>query len=46
MPKSIDESFSESNPVPSNLKTIQELWDWHKPLLDAEDEWKKQSENN
>ena len=40
MPNSPSEAFSASNPVPSDLKTLQELWDWHKELFDAEDEWK------
>ncbi len=39
------ESFSASNPVPSDLKTLTELWDWHKPLIDAENKWKEQQEN-
>jgi hypothetical protein len=43
LPMTIDEAFSESNPVPKDLKTLEELWLWHKPLIDAENEWKKQS---
>lgn len=30
------EAFSASNPVPSDFKTLEELWDWHKNLVDAE----------
>jgi hypothetical protein len=30
----------ESNPVPKDFKTLQEMWDWFKPLIDAENEWK------
>ena len=41
LPMTIDEAFSESNPVPSNFKTLEELWDWHKNLVEAENEWKK-----
>jgi hypothetical protein len=41
LPLTIDEAFSESNPVPSDIQTLQELWDWHKPLIDAENEWKE-----
>jgi hypothetical protein len=44
LPMSVDEAFSESNPVPSDIKTLQELWDWHKPLVEAENEWKSQSQ--
>ncbi|MHB8259677.1 MAG: SIR2 family protein [Bacteroidia bacterium] len=42
MPMSIAESFSESNPVPNDIKSLDELWDWHKNLFEAENEWKKQ----
>ncbi len=45
LPLTIGEAFSESNSVPSDIKTLQELWDWHKPLIDAENEWKKKNEN-
>lgn len=36
LPSSPSEAFRESNPIPSNFKTLQELWNWHKPLIDAE----------
>ena len=29
-----------------NIKTLQELWDWHKPLVDAENEWKEEQKKN
>lgn len=38
-PLTPDEAFSASNPVPSNLKTMQGLWEWHQELLDAEIKW-------
>lgn len=44
LPLTPDEAFSASNPVPSDIKTLQELWDWHKPLVDAENEWKLKNE--
>jgi len=40
IPLTVSEAFSESNPVPSDIKTLKELWEWHKPLVDAENEWK------
>lgn len=40
MPTNIEEAFMESNPVPKDFKTLQEMWDWFKPLIDAENEWK------
>lgn len=36
MANSPDEAFSESNPVPNDFKTLEEFWDWHQPLIDAE----------
>jgi hypothetical protein len=41
LPSSPAESFSESNPVPSNIKTMEELWEWHRPLIEAEDKLEK-----
>lgn len=35
-PLSEDEAFSESNPIPSSIESLEELWDWHKPLIEAE----------
>ncbi len=45
LPMTIDEAFSESNPVPSDIKTLEELWEWHKNLIEAENEWKKEHPN-
>ena len=39
------DAFSASNPITSDIKTLQELWEWHKPLVDAENEWKEKSKN-
>jgi len=44
LPSSPAEAFSESNPVPSDLKTMVELWDWHRPLIEAEEKWKSENE--
>lgn len=43
LPMTPDEAFSESNPVPNNFKTMEELWEWHKPLIEAENEWKEKN---
>jgi hypothetical protein len=40
MPMTIDEALSSSNPVPSTFSTLEELWEWHQPLIDAEIKWK------
>lgn len=36
-PRTIDEAFRANNPIPSNFKTLEELWDWHRPLIEAEE---------
>lgn len=46
MPMTPAEVFSESNPVPDDISTLEELWEWHRPLVEAEEKWKKESENN
>lgn len=43
LPMTPSEAFSESNPVPDNFKTLQELWEWHRPLIEAENEWKEKN---
>lgn len=45
-PLSHDDIFRESNPVPEDFKTLQELWEWHKPLIKAEAEEKKTRANS
>lgn len=45
-----DEMFRKNNPVPRDFKTLEELWEWHKPLIEAEErkeaELKAEEENN
>ena len=41
LPNSPAEAFRESNPIPNTFKTLNELWNWHKPLIDAEIEKKR-----
>lgn len=36
MPLSVNEAFQDGNPIPNNFKTIEELWEWHAPLIEAE----------
>ena len=36
-PISPGEMFREPNPVPTNFKTLKELQDWHRPLIQAEE---------
>lgn len=30
------EAFRNNNPIPQDFKTLEELWEWHKPLIEAE----------
>ncbi len=45
-PLTPNESFRQNNPVPQNFKTLEELWDWHRPLLDAELEAESKNKND
>jgi hypothetical protein len=42
LPMSPSEAFSESNPVPNDIKSLADLWEWHKPLIYFEEKWKKE----
>jgi hypothetical protein len=42
-PMSPREAFRSSNPIPDNFKTLDELWDWHRPLIKAEERKKNDS---
>jgi hypothetical protein len=44
MPMTPAEAFSESNPIPDNISTMEELWEWHRPLIEAEEKWKKENQ--
>jgi hypothetical protein len=43
-----DEAFRKNNPIPQDFKTLEELWEWHKPLIEAEErkEAERQAEEN
>jgi hypothetical protein len=45
LPSTPAEAFSESNPVPSDVNTLEDLWDWHKPLIEAEEKWEKEQKH-
>lgn len=36
LPVTPREAFQESNPIPQHFDSLKDLWEWHKPLLDAE----------
>jgi hypothetical protein len=42
-PLSPNEAFRKSNPIPKDFKTLTELWNWHKPLIEAEEKKKNES---
>lgn len=31
-----DEAFSESNPIPNDIHSLKDLWEWHRPLIEVE----------
>jgi len=37
------QAFRKNNPVPQNIKTLKELWEWHRPLIEAEERKKNES---
>lgn len=37
MPTTPDEAFQEGNKVPETFNSIEEMWEWYKPLIDAEE---------
>ena len=43
-PMSPSEAFRSSNPVPKDFKTLEELWKWHEPLIEAEIKKEKKDE--
>lgn len=36
LPMNVSEAFRSSNPIPENFSALSELWEWHKPLIEAE----------
>ncbi|MCU4158254.1 hypothetical protein J1N10_19935 [Carboxylicivirga sp. A043] len=44
MPMTPGEAFRVDNPVPTNFKTLKELWDWYRPLIEAEEKAQKEDE--
>ncbi len=36
LPMTPSHVFQDGNKVPNNFKTLEELWEWHKPLIEAE----------
>lgn len=40
-PMTPSQAFRSNNPIPKNIKTLQELWEWHIPLIEAEERKEK-----
>ncbi|EPD99630.1 hypothetical protein [Capnocytophaga sp. oral taxon 336] len=38
-PFSPSEMFQKGNKVPKNFSTLEELWEWHRPLIEAENKF-------
>jgi len=36
LPLTPNDMFQDGNQVPKNFKTLEELWEWHRPLIEAE----------
>ena len=41
-PMTPSEAFRQPNPIPQDFKTMDELWQWHSPLIEAEKAKQKQ----
>ena len=41
LPMTPNDMFQDGNQVPDNFKTLDELWEWHEPLIKAEEEFFK-----
>ena len=37
LPSTEDEAFQEPNPVPRDFSTLDQMWDWFRPLIEAEE---------
>lgn len=38
-PLSPNEAFQDGNKVPDNFRTLEEMWEWHLPLIEAEEKF-------
>jgi len=39
MPMTPNEAFQDGNQIPDNFTSLEQLWDWHKPLIEAEEKF-------
>ncbi len=38
LPLMVDEALQETNPIPERFKTLEDMWEWHRSLIEAENE--------
>ena len=38
-PTTYSEAFQEGNPVPQDFKNLEEMWEWYRPLIEAEEKY-------
>ncbi|MBI3510942.1 MAG: hypothetical protein HY064_09760 [Bacteroidetes bacterium] len=43
LPITTEDAFIGSHPIPKEFKTLQEMWNWFKPLIDQEEKFKAES---
>jgi hypothetical protein len=46
MPLTVSEAFQEGNPLPQDFNTLHDLWNWYKPLIEAEELYYKRLEED
>jgi hypothetical protein len=46
LPTTPEEAFQEPNPVPQQFETLTEMWEWHRPLIEAEAKFEADAEKN
>lgn len=44
-PMTPKEAFRNNNPIPQDFNTLEELWNWHKPLIEAEERKEEENKN-
>jgi hypothetical protein len=45
LPSTPAEAFQETNPVPRQFETLEAMWEWHKPLIEAEVAYEQQEKS-
>ena len=40
LPSTRAEALQETNPIPERFDTLEAMWEWHRPLIEAENEHK------